>query len=272
MAGCFCGWSFLHSDDLNLCKGIDVKETDMSSEKAMREISHGRLLAQGDPEAIWGWQKPAGQIRARRRADLIASAGALESGQYVLEVGCGSGFFTSLFAKSGARIVAVDISPDLLDLARDRNLPEGQVVFLQSRFEDCIEIGPFDAIVGSSVLHHLDIEPALANIYKLLKTGGKLSFAEPNMLNPQIAIQKNIPWIKKMMGDSPDETAFTKNQMKRLLIANGFKDIRIIPFDWLHPSTPVPLIHLVQNVGKIVERVPLLREFAGSLLITARRG
>ena len=30
------------------------------------------------------------------------------------------------------------------------------------------------------------------------------------MLNPIIAVQKNIPFIKKLMGDTPDETAFIK--------------------------------------------------------------
>ena len=66
----------------------------------------------------------------------------------------------------------------------------------------------FDSVVGSSVLHHLEIKEALRDIYRVLKPGGTIYFTEPNMLNPQIAIQKNIPWIKRKLGDSPDETAF----------------------------------------------------------------
>jgi hypothetical protein len=41
-----------------------------------------------------------------------------------------------------------------------------------------------------------------------LKSGGTIYFTEPNMLNPQIAIQKNVSWVKRKLGDSPDETAF----------------------------------------------------------------
>ena len=37
------------------------------------------------------------------------------------------------------------------------------------------------------------------------------------MLNPQIAIQKNIPWVKRKLGDSPDETAFFRWPLRRLL-------------------------------------------------------
>ena len=50
------------------------------------------------------------------------------------------------------------------------------------------------------------------------------------MLNPQIAIQKNIPWIKRKLGDSPDETAFFRWPLRRLLEQTGYRDVRIDPF------------------------------------------
>jgi len=91
------------------------------------------------------------------------------------------------------------------------------------------------------------------------------------MLNPQIALQKNIPWIKQRMGDSPDETAFTRRQMKKLLCDSGFANIKITPFDWLHPATPTKLIRLIDKIGVYAERLPVIKEFAGSLLISAQR-
>jgi len=82
-----------------------------------REIQHGRHLAELETETVWGWGTPAGQLRARRRADLIMQGAQLAPGQLVLEIGCGTGLFTEMFSASGARIVAVDISRDLLDKA-----------------------------------------------------------------------------------------------------------------------------------------------------------
>lgn len=162
-----------------------------TNKRAKHEILHGKNISGGDPELIWGWKTPAGQYRAKRRAQLIAQSACLGPGVHVLEIGCGTGIFTEIFAQTGADIVAVDISKELLDIARAKKLPMQRVKFLEARFEQCDQIGPFDAVIGSSVLHHLDIKPALATIYKLLKPNGILSFAEPNMLNPQIAIQKN---------------------------------------------------------------------------------
>src|SRR5438445_13488079 len=75
----------------------------------------------------------------------------------------------------------------------------------------------FDSVVGSSVLHHLEIQEAIREIYRVLKPSGTIYFTEPNMLNPQIAIQKNVPWVKRKLGDSPDETAFFRLPLRRLL-------------------------------------------------------
>ena len=89
------------------------------------------------------------------------------------------------------------------------------------------------------------------------------------MLNPQIAIQKNIPWIKRKLGDSPDETAFFRWPLRRLLQRTGYREVRIDPFDFLHPKTPVALIDQVKAFGRFLENVPVISEFAGSLYIRA---
>ena len=244
---------------------------DSPSSRAAHEIEHGRKLARLETEHVWGWATPAGRRRADRRAELIVRGGALAPGKRALEIGCGTGNFTEMFARSGAQIVAVDISPELLEKARGRGLPEAQVRFLAKPFEQCDVDGPFDAVIGSSILHHLDIRPALAKILALLKPGGAMCFAEPNMVNPQILIQKNVPWIRERLGDSPDETAFIRGPLRRLLLTTGFENVSITPFDWLHPATPRPLIGAVSAAGKLLEKTPLLKEFAGSLLIRACR-
>lgn len=244
----------------------------MSSKTVKREINHSKKLARNDPELIWGWNTPAGHKRALRRAQIIIDRTQLQAGQYVLEIGCGTGLFSNIFANVGVQLLAVDISPELLEIAKKNKIPGNSVRFLLKRFEDCNVEGPFDAIIGSSVLHHLDIEKAVEKIFQLLKPGGVMCFAEPNMLNPQIYLQKNIPWLKKMLGDSPDETAFFRWTIKNLLEEKGFKDITITPFDWLHPATPSILINSIHTIGQTLEKIPGIREFSGSLLIHSYRG
>ena len=96
-----------------------------------------------------------------------------------------------------------------------------------------------------------------------------LRFTYEIMLNPQIAIQKNVPWVKRKLGDSPDETAFFRWPLRRLLEQTGFHDVRIDPFDFLHPKTPIALINGLNSFGRFLEKVPVIAEFAGSLYIRA---
>jgi 2-polyprenyl-3-methyl-5-hydroxy-6-metoxy-1,4-benzoquinol methylase len=240
-----------------------------ASTRADREISHGQWLAEQETEVVWGWGTPAGRLRAQRRADLILAGAAIEANSRVLEIGCGTGFFTEKFAAAGPRIFAVDISGELLAKARLRNLSPAQVTFCEKRFEECDAEGPFDAIVGSSILHHLDIGPSIDRMKELLKKGGSISFAEPNMLNPQVFLERRFHYLPMFSYTSPDETAFVRWKLARKLREAGFEQITITPFDWLHPATPRPLIGLVKAIGRVIESVPVVREFAGSLYIKA---
>lgn len=129
----------------------------------------------------------------------------------------------------------------------------------------------FDYIIGSSVLHHLDIPKALSEMFRVLKPGGRIAFTEPNMMNPQIAVQKNVPYVKRKLGDSPDETAFFRWRLRKLLRSYGFVDIAIRPFDFLHPATPVKMIPLISGIGLSIEKCPIIKEISGSLFIKASK-
>jgi SAM-dependent methyltransferase len=240
--------------------------------RATREIFHGQLLARQDPESIWGWKTPAGRLRATQRAARIAAGACLGPGVRALELGCGTGVFTEMFAQTGADITAIDISEDLLDQARARQLDPERVRFVACRIEDVSDAGRFDAVIGSSVLHHLDVEAAVARMRVLLRSGGLVSFAEPNMLNPQVFAERHARFLPVFDYVSPDETAFVRWSLARLLKSHRFDEIAITPLDWLHPATPPPLIGLVSRTGALLERLPIIREFGGSIYIRCRRG
>jgi 2-polyprenyl-3-methyl-5-hydroxy-6-metoxy-1,4-benzoquinol methylase len=250
-------------------KQMSCDDQNKRDSRSSREIEHGIKLAKNDTEFVWGWGSPAGKLRAARRAGLIANSAGLNNQSQALEIGCGTGLFTEMFAKTGARLVAVDISGELLQKAQQRDLPPLQVRFIEKRFEDCALEGPFDAVIGSSVLHHLDLLPSCLKIFSLLKPGGIMAFAEPNLLNPQVFLERTFrKWFPYI---SRDETAFLRWRLKRVLLESGFENVKIIPFDWLHPATPEKLAALIQRFGFVVEKIPVFREFAGSLLIAALR-
>ncbi len=248
----------------------DTTVTHANGSRIQNEIRHGQALSREDPERLWGWKSPAGRARAKRRAEMITSGARLAPGCLALEIGCGTGMFTEMFAQTGAEIVAIDVSVDLIAQAKVRNLGSQQVKFLVGRFEDCAFENRFDAVIGSSVLHHLELETALVKIREILKPGGLISFAEPNMLNPQVFLERTFRFLPCFSYVSPDETAFLSWKLKRALQKSGFHDAYIVPFDWLHPRINRNLIITANRAGMVLEHIPLIRQFAGSLYIQAR--
>jgi 2-polyprenyl-3-methyl-5-hydroxy-6-metoxy-1,4-benzoquinol methylase len=234
-----------------------------------REILHDKKI-KDNAESVWGWDSPAGKIRAARRANFFIELAKIKADDKVLEIGCGTGLFTEKVSVTGAQIIATDLSEDLLEIALQKKISNCRFEKADAhslKYSDEL----FDVVFGSSILHHLEMEAALKEIYRVLKPGGRMVFAEPNMINPQIFFQKNIPFIKKWLGDSPDETAIIRWKLKNKLIKIHFRNINIFPYDFLHPYTPKPFINFVKRCGEIAEKIPVIKEIAGSVIIYAEK-
>lgn len=184
----------------------------------------------------------------------------------MLEPGAGSGEFTRRLAVSGDTIIGVEISPKQVAIADSqlKDFPHVRVVegdISKLDFPDAT----FDAVVGNAVLHHLDLEAALPEIRRVLKVGGSFFFTEPNMLNPQIVFEKNIRFIGRMLENSADETAFFRWRIKATLERHGFRCVWTRSFDFLHPGTPDRLIPFVKRIDCVLNNLPIISEFGGSL-------
>ncbi|MBI4981624.1 MAG: class I SAM-dependent methyltransferase [Candidatus Omnitrophica bacterium] len=243
----------------------------MKNIKKSAEVIHGKKI-KDHAESVWGWASPAGKIRAQRRAEYLCDLGNFVNSNFVLELGCGTGEFTSRFLRKGVKkLAAVDISFDLIKKAKEK-CQENKVYFIVADAEALPFKGKaFDEIVGVSILHHLNLGIILREVYRTLKQKGKLVFSEPNMLNPQIFLVKNILFLKRLSGDVDSESAFIRWRVKNTLKGSGFSAIKVFPFDFLHPATPAKLVGFVSLLGRLVERIPVLKEISGSLLIYAQK-
>lgn len=113
-------------------------------------------------------------------AHLRQAAGALaEAGPRILDAGCGTGASTRAIVEAvpGSRVVAVDGSAGMLQVARGKAWPAG-VEFVHSRIEDLAAAGvagPFDAVFAAYLVRNLpDPDSALVALRDLLRPGGLL--------------------------------------------------------------------------------------------------
>jgi SAM-dependent methyltransferase len=256
---------------VNDARGTASGKNRSSEERLAREIEHHRRIAPF-AERIWSWSSPSGTARADRRAGFFVAHGALGPGRRALEVGCGTGVFLERVARSGASVHAVDLSADLLEQAQRRVARLPNVRLARGNAEALpFRDASFDAVYGSSILHHLHLEAALAEAHRVLRPGGRLVFAEPNALNPQLLLLFHVKPLKRRFGVSPDELAFTRFHARAVLVRAGFVEVAVEPYDFLHPSTPQRWLKAVGRASRLLERVPIVREIAGSLLLRARR-
>ena len=237
------------------------------------EQNHFKKLLEKSGDTWWGNKTPAGKYRQWIRSNLIIRKAHIYGDNVVLEMGCGIGRLTTMLEDNTRdKVIAIDITPELVGYNVCFGNFTSKVSFLTA---DCAQLpfkdGKFDAIVGNSILHHVDVHSTLKSAYRCLKSGGWLVFAEPNLTNPEIFIQKKIRFIGKYLQNTPEETAFSRYKIARILRNIGFVNVEAQPFDFLHPLFPEVFIKKIVSLSKILERTPFLKEFAGSLIISGQK-
>lgn len=110
-------------------------------------------------------------------------------GERAVDLGCGSGRFLDLLANRYKDVLAVDASPRMINLARDRH-PQAHIRYSVSDLWSVTpdRDGTFDLVFSVNTLHHLGPDPQqyLAHVRQLLRPGGQLVVID--------CVQHTPPW------------------------------------------------------------------------------
>ena len=107
--------------------------------------------------------------RDRMRALLLSYLPTDLRGRRVLDAGCGTGAMAVELARRGAEVLAIDLSPTLVELARERlpaNIGEGRIEFRSGDMLDAA-LGAFDHVVAMDSLIHYRTDDAVRAIATL---------------------------------------------------------------------------------------------------------
>jgi 2-polyprenyl-3-methyl-5-hydroxy-6-metoxy-1,4-benzoquinol methylase len=144
----------------------------------------------------------------------------LRPGMRFVELGCGSGWLTRFVARHGLDAAGYDISPQMIEIARDQASAEGvDAHFDVADYESLDLEHGYDAALTYDALHHsANPELVLASARRALKPGGLLLVSEPN-------------WKQRYQGRNASdafgttELGYSPRRLKRLLRDAGFSDI-----------------------------------------------
>jgi ubiquinone/menaquinone biosynthesis C-methylase UbiE len=152
----------------------------------------------------------------------------LRSDHIVFEFGCGTGTTALKLAPAVGRIVATDVSSEMISIAREKAEGESH---LNAEFEVATpEAAPwpdatFDVALGFNVLHLVAArEAALSGLHRLLKPGGLFISKTPCLreMNPLVRIA--VP-VMQLFGKAPYVVFLSAEDLEREIAAAGFEII-----------------------------------------------
>lgn len=108
----------------------------------------------------------------------------------VLDLGCGAGEKSAVLVAMGAHVIGIDLSPHLLEIARKRvrEAEFKEVSVLQTG----ILSGSVDVVFGIAILHHLPLEEARDEVFRVLRPGGIAIFQEPVQNSRLMALLRKL--------------------------------------------------------------------------------
>ncbi|HEX5709183.1 MAG TPA: class I SAM-dependent methyltransferase, partial [Pyrinomonadaceae bacterium] len=160
----------------------------------------------------------------------MAAALALPAGRRILDVGCGSGWLSEYFARLGYDVTGIDISPDLIRIARERveRVPYDvdhetrlRCRFLVHDAEGAPLEEEFDAVVCYDSLHHFEDERAvMRNLSRMVARGGLLFVLEGDRPDEGSATEEELVGVMERFETL--ESPFSRDYLRALLVEHGF--------------------------------------------------
>jgi arsenite methyltransferase len=165
---------------------------------------------------------------AWKATDELADLCHVEAGKFILDVGCGTGKSSSAFAKKrGCRVVGVDLSPRMIEWARETARREGVLDRVEFKTADAqqlpFEDATFDAVICESVLALVaDKARALAEFLRVCKPGGYVGVNETTWLTSPVPAEVEASLDTAGFGSGK---IVPLNDWRALLDASGLTDV-----------------------------------------------
>lgn len=166
-------------------------------------------------------------------------------GLKVLDLGCGLGEGSVYFALRGAEVTASDLSPGMCDLARRVAIHNGvQVQTLITSATDLSNVpdNSYDIVYGANMLHHVDIEKCIDEVFRVLKPGGRAAFWDPVQYNPIINIYRKMASGVRTEDEHP-------LRVKDLAYIKQKFDKTNTKFFWLSATLIFVRFYLIDKIG-----------------------
>ncbi len=194
----------------------------------------------------------------------------------ILDYGCGTGVsLKKAIEFEPKKIVGIDISEVSIEKAR-RNIGSSNKN-LELLVDNCEQTkfneNEFDVVYGAGILHHLQINQCLNEIFRVLKPGGKLLFIEPLGTNPLINLYRLLTPNSRSKDEHPllkEDFDYIKNKFSNIEIKYyGFFTLIFFPFYKSPKDSSV--FKILKSLDQYFFKFSIFKKLAWSVLITAEK-
>ena len=198
------------------------------------------------------------EVRPNYPDELIEDALALSGIQadgHILEIGCGPGNATLLFARRGYRILGIELGGRLAALATKNCRPYPGVEILNSAFEDWeMKEAAFDLAIAADSFHWIPPEVGYPKVARALKDSGSAAFFWNVPVDPATEWSKAIEEVYQTTApglENPDKS-ITAEWIKEIIWRNFsnsgcFGDVTIRQYFWSIKLTSEQYLKLLRT-------------------------
>jgi ubiquinone/menaquinone biosynthesis C-methylase UbiE len=217
-------------------------------------------------------ESPASHYFIDRKVETALAMANLPRESRVIEVGCSFGHMTFLLAERFREVLAVDLSPESIALARRRaeHYRVGNVRFEVADAErlETHATASFDGAFSFSTLRFCPHpERAVAELVRVTRSGGPVVADFPN---------RDCPWygpLKRMIRVDPHihDRLFSAAESRAMLASAGLRDVASRHILFTTKRIPAAALPLFRVVDRLLEAIPGVRRWSGIVMASGRR-
>jgi len=195
------------------------------------------------------------------------------TGKTVLDLGCGQGENSIALIQRGAYTIGIDISPELIDIARERKRrfgasELGSILFCGSAYDTGLPENSVDGIFSIALIHHLEIPRVQKEMLRILKPGGFVILQEP------VRFSRAYAWLRQFFPAQADVSDFehplTREELDVVLFPFRMESLRYFWLPWVGLALrwfPTLEHEAIRWSARMLERWPRLERYATVVVV-----